>query len=38
MHFDNRNDMKFIHHQARVIQQYASVAYVVGPGVNQLHN
>jgi hypothetical protein len=38
MNFDNKNDMKFIHHQTCVIQEYASVTYVVGPKVNQLHN
>jgi len=38
MNFDNKNDMKFIHHQTRVIQEYASVTYVVGSSVNQLHN
>jgi hypothetical protein len=36
--FDNKNDMKFIHHQTRVIQAYASVTYVVGLSLNQLHN
>jgi len=38
MNFDNKNDMKFIHHQTHMIQEYAIVTYVVGPSVNQLNN